>query len=84
MRELIEMVLRAQNLWTAVVKRYVEERYRLMIGRCIERREPFGVVLIRDGRESGVLTNKIAASLLVVLGLGLSAAATSAATITSW
>src|SRR5438045_1104634 len=37
-----------------------EERYRLMIGRCIERREPFGVVLIRDGRESGVLTNKIA------------------------
>jgi Lon protease-like protein len=33
-----------------------EERYRLMIGRCIERREPFGVVLIREGRETGAAT----------------------------
>ncbi len=30
-----------------------EERYRLMIGRCIEERAPFGVVLIRSGEEVG-------------------------------
>ena len=30
-----------------------EERYRLMISRCLETRSPFGVVLIRDGREVG-------------------------------
>jgi ATP-dependent Lon protease len=30
-----------------------EERYRLMIGRCVERGDPFGVVLIREGREAG-------------------------------
>ena len=30
-----------------------EPRYRLMIGRCLERSEPFGVVLIRAGREVG-------------------------------
>jgi Lon protease-like protein len=30
-----------------------EERYRLMIGRCLERRDPFGVVLIRQGSEVG-------------------------------
>src|SRR3990172_4652529 len=30
-----------------------EERYKLMIGRCIERRSPFGVVLIRSGEEVG-------------------------------
>lgn len=30
-----------------------EERYRLMIGRCIEERAPFGVVLIRAGEEVG-------------------------------
>jgi uncharacterized protein len=30
-----------------------EARYRLMIGRCLERREPFGVVLIRQGQETG-------------------------------
>lgn len=30
-----------------------EERYRVMIDRCIERGEPFGVVLIRDGSEVG-------------------------------
>ncbi len=30
-----------------------EERYRLMIGRCIEERAPFGVVLIRSGEEAG-------------------------------
>lgn len=28
-----------------------EERYRLMIGDCIEKKSPFGVVLIRDGDE---------------------------------
>src|SRR5687767_3800372 len=30
-----------------------EERYKLMIGRCISLREPFGVVLIREGNEVG-------------------------------
>jgi Lon protease-like protein len=30
-----------------------EERYKLMIGRCIEERAPFGVVLIRSGEEVG-------------------------------
>ena len=30
-----------------------EERYKLMIGRCLERKLPFGVVLIRSGEEVG-------------------------------
>lgn len=30
-----------------------EERYKQMIGRCIERQEPFGVVLIQAGEEVG-------------------------------
>ena len=30
-----------------------EERYKAMIGDCIDREQPFGVVLIREGRESG-------------------------------
>lgn len=30
-----------------------EERYKLMIGECMEQREPFGVVLIKSGREVG-------------------------------
>jgi Lon protease-like protein len=30
-----------------------EERYRTMIGRCIDQRTPFGVVLIRSGEEVG-------------------------------
>lgn len=30
-----------------------EERYKLMIGRCIDERKPFGVVLIRSGDEVG-------------------------------
>lgn len=30
-----------------------EERYKAMIGACIERNEPFGVVLIREGTEVG-------------------------------
>lgn len=30
-----------------------EPRYRLMIGRCLEQRQPFGVVLIREGEEVG-------------------------------
>jgi Lon protease-like protein len=37
-----------------------EDRYRLMINRCIERGEPFGVVLIREGRETGRLQGRIA------------------------
>jgi Lon protease-like protein len=38
-----------------------EERYQLMISRCIERDEPFGVVLIREGREVGPFDGHIAA-----------------------
>jgi Lon protease-like protein len=38
-----------------------EERYRLMVHRCIERGEAFGVVLIREGREVGPLSGAIAA-----------------------
>lgn len=38
-----------------------EERYRLMIGRCIERGEPFGVVLLKKGHEAGPLSGHIAA-----------------------
>lgn len=30
-----------------------EERYKLMVGRCVERDTPFGVVLIRSGQEVG-------------------------------
>ena len=30
-----------------------EERYKAMIGDCIERNEPFGIVLIREGNEAG-------------------------------
>lgn len=30
-----------------------EERYRLMISRCIALKEPFGIVLIREGQEVG-------------------------------
>ena len=37
-----------------------EERYRLMVGRCLERGEPFGVVLVREGREVGPLRGRIA------------------------
>lgn len=32
-----------------------EERYKLMIHRCLEEEQPFGVVLIREGREVGGL-----------------------------
>jgi uncharacterized protein len=35
-----------------------EERYRAMIRRCLDTGEPFGIVLIRDGREVG--TNGVA------------------------
>ncbi len=38
-----------------------EPRYRLMIDRCLEADEPFGVVLIREGREVGPLQGSIAA-----------------------
>jgi Lon protease-like protein len=37
-----------------------EDRYRLMIGRCIERGEPFGAVLVRDGHEVGPPHGRIA------------------------
>lgn len=37
-----------------------EERYRLMVARCIERSEPFGVILIREGREVGALDGRLA------------------------
>jgi Lon protease-like protein len=37
-----------------------EERYRLMISRCIDRGEPFGVVLLRDGREVGSERGQVA------------------------
>jgi Lon protease-like protein len=37
-----------------------EERYRLLIGRCLDRAEPFGVVLIREGRETGPAPERIA------------------------
>jgi Lon protease-like protein len=37
-----------------------EERYRLMIGRCVDRGEPFGVVLIREGRDTGPPDGRIA------------------------
>ena len=30
-----------------------EERYKLMMDECIQKRQPFGVVLIQDGREAG-------------------------------
>lgn len=38
-----------------------EDRYRLMVDRCIERAEAFGVVLIREGREVGPPAGEIAA-----------------------
>ena len=38
-----------------------EERYRLMIGRCIDRDEPFGVVLLREGQDVGPFDGHIAA-----------------------
>jgi Lon protease-like protein len=37
-----------------------EDRYRLMIDRCIDGMEPFGVVLIREGRETGKLDGRLA------------------------
>jgi Lon protease-like protein len=37
-----------------------EDRYRLMVGRCLERGEPFGVVLERDGHEVGPMHGRIA------------------------
>ncbi len=36
-----------------ITLRIFEERYRLMIGRCLEQSGPFGVVLIREGPEVG-------------------------------
>jgi Lon protease-like protein len=38
-----------------------EDRYRLMVERCLGQGEPFGVVLIREGRETGPLSGDIAA-----------------------
>jgi uncharacterized protein len=37
-----------------------EDRYRAMVQRCLERDQPFGVVLIRDGREVGPGATSIA------------------------
>ena len=37
-----------------------EERYRLMLTRCIDQAEPFGVVLITEGRETGPLQGSVA------------------------
>jgi uncharacterized protein len=37
-----------------------ESRYREMIGHCLETGSPFGVVLIRDGREVGTSAGRIA------------------------
>ena len=37
-----------------------EDRYQAMVKRCLERDEPFGVVLIRDGREVGGAATAIA------------------------
>ena len=36
-----------------------EERYRRMVERCVESGGPFGVVLIREGRETGPLDGRI-------------------------
>jgi Lon protease-like protein len=38
-----------------------EERYRLLVARCLELDQPFGVVLVREGRDVGPLTGRIAA-----------------------
>jgi Lon protease-like protein len=38
-----------------------EERYRLMVDRCLRRHEDFGVILIRDGQEAGSRGEDIAA-----------------------
>jgi len=38
-----------------------EERYRLMVNRCIERGESFGVVLLREGTEVGPARGELAA-----------------------
>ena len=37
-----------------------EERYRLMIGRCLERREAFGVLFVREGLDVGPITGRMA------------------------
>ena len=37
-----------------------EDRYRLMVGRCIEAGDSFGVVLIREGREVGPVAGQVA------------------------
>ncbi|HEY7360202.1 MAG TPA: LON peptidase substrate-binding domain-containing protein, partial [Streptosporangiaceae bacterium] len=44
-----------------------EERYRVMVDRCLTRGEPFGVVLIREGHEVGPLDGRTA-------GIGTTAA----------
>ena len=38
-----------------------EERYRLMVNRCIEQDQPFGVVLLREGHDVGPLRGQVAA-----------------------
>jgi Lon protease-like protein len=44
----------------ALPLRVFEDRYREMVGRCLELDQPFGVVLIRDGREVGPGATSIA------------------------
>ena len=39
--------------------RIFEERYKLMIGECLEEEAPFGVVLIQDGQEVGRAGNSL-------------------------
>ena len=38
--------------FTPVYLHIFEERYRLMVGECIQKHKPFGVVLIKSGREA--------------------------------
>ena len=43
-----------------------EERYKAMIGECLESQMPFGVVLIRDGLEAVSYTHLTLRRILVV------------------
>jgi Lon protease-like protein len=44
-----------------------EERYKLMINRCLEEERPFGVVLIREGKEvgSGAMPHEVGTTALI-------------------
>jgi len=45
-----------------------EERYRLMINRCLEEHRPFGVLLIREGLEVGESANPYEVGTTAVIG----------------